>query len=97
MVAGFGGGMGLSGNACGAVAAAVWMKGVQWCREHPGKTPGLWRDDGDKRTLRVFEEHTGGEYSCSAICGRRFGTIDQHTAYLEDGGCAAILDLLAES
>ena len=35
MVAGFGGGMGLSGNACGALAAAVWMKGVAWCRTHP--------------------------------------------------------------
>ena len=39
MVAGFAGGIGLSGNACGALGAAIWMKTLAWCREHPGKTP----------------------------------------------------------
>lgn len=37
MAAGLAGGIGLSGQACGALGAAVWMKSLRWCREHPGK------------------------------------------------------------
>lgn len=97
MVAGFGGGMGLSGNACGALGAAVWMKGLRWCARHPGTSPGPWTDTGDKRTLQIFEDATGGEYLCRNICARTFASIDEHTAFLEAGGCAALMDALAGS
>jgi len=97
MAAGFGGGLGLSGHACGALAAAMWMKGLQWCRAHPGKSPGPWTDTGDKHTLAVFAEATAGEFSCRSICGRAFESVDAHTQFVEDGGCGALIDALAES
>ncbi len=96
-VAGFGGGMGLRGKGCGALGAAVWKKGLDWVRAHPGKTPGPWTDTGDKHTLKVFEESTDGEYVCEKICGRRFETVDAHTEFLEAGGCKALIDALANS
>lgn len=97
MVAGFGGGMGLSGAGCGALAAAMWVKGLKWCRAHPDKDPGPWTDTGDKRTLEVFMSATGGEFTCEAICGRRFDSVDEHAEFVDAGGCGALIDALAES
>lgn len=97
LAAGFGGGMGLSGNACGALGAAVWMKGLEWAREHPGKSPEPWTDTGDKVTLAVFEDRTDGEFLCSKICGRTFETVDEHSAYVDEGGCAELIEALAGS
>ena len=37
MVSGFAGGLGLSGKACGALSAAIWMRTLDWCRKNPGK------------------------------------------------------------
>lgn len=97
-VAGFAGGIGLSGNACGALGAALWMKGLRWTKEHPDKQPGVFlRGVGDKQTLKVFEDATGGEFLCEQICGRRFASIDAHSAYVEEGGCAELIDALAKS
>jgi hypothetical protein len=39
LVAGFAGGMGLSGNACGALGAAVWMNTLARNREMGCKSP----------------------------------------------------------
>ncbi|MCA9708429.1 MAG: C_GCAxxG_C_C family protein [Myxococcales bacterium] len=97
MVAGFGGGLGLRGGGCGALAAAIWMKGLRWCRAHPGKSPSPWTNTGDKRTLAVFSEATGDEFSCQKICGRTFDGVDDHAEFIEAGGCRALIDALAES
>lgn len=97
MVAGFGGGLGLTGGGCGALAAAMWMKGLQWCRAHPGKTPGPWTDTGDKNTLVAFTRATGGEFSCRAICGRTFDSVDDHAEFVDDGGCGPLIDALVQS
>ena len=35
MAAGFAGGLGLSGNGCGALAAALWIKTLNWCKKKP--------------------------------------------------------------
>lgn len=96
-VAGFGGGLGLSGNTCGALAAAVWMKGLRWVREHGGSSPGPRTDTGDEQTLQAFEAQTGGAYACEAICGQRFDSVDAHTRFLDEGGCRELIDVLAES
>ncbi|TPV96309.1 MAG: C_GCAxxG_C_C family protein [Myxococcales bacterium FL481] len=97
MVAGFGGGLGLSGHACGALAAAMWMKGLSWSRAHPGKSPGPWTDTGDKNTLAVFSDMTSGEFSCAKICGRRFDSVDAHSQFVADGGCRELIEALARS
>jgi hypothetical protein len=96
-VAGLSGGIGLSGNACGALGAAIWMKTLAWCQEHPGKNPPYFFNREANRTMKAFSAATGGEILCHRICGRRFETIDDHTQFVKDGGCAALIDALAGS
>ena len=43
MVAGFAGGLGLSGNGCGALAAAVWMNALTRTGPRAGNMPPLIR------------------------------------------------------
>ena len=38
MVAGFAGGLGLSGNACGALSTAIWMNSLAWAKKHTKKS-----------------------------------------------------------
>ena len=97
MVAGFAGGLGLSGNACGALSAAIWMKTLNWCREHPGKTPQFINNKVTKNILEEFKLATDGKMLCSEITGRKFDTINEHSEYINDGGCAALMSALAES
>ena len=94
MAAGFAGGLGLSGNGCGALAAAIWMKALAWARENPGKSPFFNPDS--KKTLEAFEKVMGPEMRCSDICGRRFETVAEHTEFLKNGGCARLIEMLAK-
>jgi hypothetical protein len=96
-VAGFAGGIGLSGNACGALGAAMWMKTLTWCREHPGKTPPIISDPLAQGTLEAFDRATGCEMLCHGITGRRFAAVAEHTEFIKNGGCAELIDLLARS
>lgn len=93
MVAGFAGGMGLSGNACGALGAAIWMNTLAWCRQHPGKS--TLSNPNAKNTLKAFYGATGSEILCNKICGQYFKTIDDHTNFIKNGGCDKLITLLA--
>lgn len=95
MVAGFAGGMGLSGNACGALAAAIWMNSLAWSLENPGKSP--YGNPRAKSTLDGFYEATGGEILCEKITGRRFADVEGHSQYIRNGGCARLIEKLAAS
>jgi hypothetical protein len=97
LVAGFAGGIGLSGNACGALGAAIWMKTLAWCREHPGKTAPFFNNPGMKNILQAFDEATGSEMCCQKITGRRFKTAGEHAKFIADGGCDTLIDLLARA
>ncbi len=93
MVAGFAGGLGLSGNGCGALAAAVWMNALIHNRKNPGKpTP---YDPESNDTLKIFYEETGYEMMCDKLCGQRFNTVDEHTEFLNKGGCKKLIGILA--
>jgi hypothetical protein len=94
-VAGFAGGMGLSGNACGALGAALWMNALEWSRKHPGK-PSL-SDPKPKNTLKAFYDATGSEVLCHKICGRHFKTMADHTTFIRNGGCDKLMTVLALS
>ncbi len=96
-VAGLAGGIGLSGNACGALGAAIWMKTLAWCRKNPGKSPPYFKNTAVKKSLRAFGAETGSEFLCQRICGRKFKTIDEHTGFIQNGGCAKLIDILARS
>jgi len=97
MVAGFAGGIGLSGNACGAFGAAIWMKTLAWCREHPGKTPPYFKNQATKNMLRAFKAATGSEMLCHRITGRRFKSVGEHAEFVKSGGCGELIDLLARA
>jgi len=94
MAAGFAGGIGLSGSACGALGAAIWIIGMNGSKERVGKI-----DFKDPRALDAidrFLKYTDYEFECSEIVGRRFENIDDHAGYLRDGGCSKIIEVLAK-
>jgi len=97
MVAGFAGGLGLSGNACGALSAAIWKKMLDWCRENPKKDPPFFNNPAAKKILKSFNEVTGSDMLCSDICGRQFDNIQDHTEYINNGGCKKLIRVLSES
>ena len=94
-VAGFAGGIGLSGAGCGALAAAIWVKSLAWCREKP-KDRNL-SNPYAKKLMKVFKNETGGEMLCQKICGQRFKTAEEHGEFVKNGGCGKLIDLLARA
>ena len=94
MAAGLAGGIGLSGGACGALGAVIWITGMN----HPGEPVGFdftgsWVND----MIEKFLESTDFEFECSKIVGRKFENIDDHAEYLRNGGCSKIIEALAAS
>ncbi len=95
MVAGFAGGLGLSGSGCGALAAAVWMNALIHNRKNTGKSAAI--DPGRDLTLKAFYEETDYEIQCEKICGQRFNTLDEHTKFVKNGGCRKLIQVLADT
>jgi hypothetical protein len=95
LVAGFAGGLGLSGSGCGALAAAVWMNALVHNRKATGKSASF--DPATDPTLKVFYEETDYELQCDKICGQRFETLEEHTEFVKNGGCAKLMDALARA
>lgn len=93
MVAGFAGGLGLSGAACGALGAAIWMKSLQWCREVPKKM--AMTNPYAKEMLASFYELTDSKILCSEITGTRFNNLSEHSKFIKNSGCDAIIKKLA--
>ena len=96
MVAGFAGGLGLSGNACGALSAAIWMKLLDWCRKNPGKNPPYFNNREVKKTINTFYQATDSKILCHEICGQCFKSVDDHSNFIENGGCAKLILALAQ-
>ncbi len=96
MVAGFAGGLGLSGSACGALGAAIWMKTLEWCKAHPDKTPPYFNNNEAKRILKTFKKVNRSTMLCSEISGKKFKSINEHSAYINNGGCSQLIQRLAE-
>jgi len=96
MVSGFAGGLGLSGKACGALAAAIWYQTLKWCREHPGKRPAMFNNPVAKKFLKVFRKETDSCMECEQIAGCRFKDVNEHSEYLRNGGCEKLITKLAQ-
>jgi hypothetical protein len=93
MAAGFAGGIGLSGGACGALGAAIWINALNQPSEIEAFSySGTWVED----TIEMFLESSDYEFECSAIVGRMFDDVGEHAEYIRAGGCANIMDALAE-
>ena len=97
MVSGFAGGLGLSGHACGALSAAIWMKTLNWCRENPGKLPPYIKNKVTENVLDTFKELNGSEMLCQKITGQHFETINEHSEFINKGGCKDLIEALARS
>jgi hypothetical protein len=93
MAAGLAGGIGLCGGACGALGAAIWIIGMSIQEEEGGKV----KFENPEATAAVdrFLQCTDYEFECSEIVGRKFESVEDHAGHLRDGGCAEILEVLA--
>ncbi len=93
MVAGFAGGIGLSGGACGALGAAMWIIGMNNPVRGFNKMNNPKVSDAIDRFIK--SKSADFKFECSEIVGRRFENIGDHAGYLRDGGCSEIIEVLA--
>ncbi len=91
-VAGFAGGIGLSGNACGALGAAIWLNTLAWCRKNPGQSGYL--NPNSEELLKTFYSATDSEILCRKISGKHFENLSDHTKYIKNGGCNKLINEL---
>ncbi len=94
MVAGFAGGLGLSGNGCGALSAAMWMIALKEARKHPGNA--LYSNPEVKEKLEDFLAETDDKVLCREITGRGFSSTTEHSEFVMGGGCDKLIELLAK-
>ncbi len=93
MAAGFAGGIGLSGAACGALGAAIWITTMNSSQDG---SPELDLQSPEAMdAIDRFVESSDYEFECSEITGRKFENIDDHAAHLRAGGCAEIIKAMA--
>ena len=95
MAAGFAGGIGLSGSACGALGAAIWIIGMNDSRQRGGK-PG-YENPIAQSAVERFLVSTDYEFECLKIVGRKFEHVADHASYVRQGGCENIISALAAS
>lgn len=91
MAAGFAGGIGLCGGACGALGAAIWIVGMNSAKEG-GKVG--FKNPRTADVIDRFARCTDFKFECSEIVGRKFENIEDHAAYIRDGGCSEIIEAL---
>jgi len=92
MAAGFAGGIGLSGGACGALGAAIWITGMNNPVEVDGFSySGTWVND----TVEKYLESSDYEFECSEVVGRKFENVSDHAEFIHEGGCSEIIEALA--
>jgi hypothetical protein len=94
-VSGFAGGLGLGGDACGALCAAIWLKSIEWCKENPGKS--AFSNEYASNILFTFDDATNSKFLCREICGREFESIEDHSTYIREGGCSKLIETLSRS
>jgi len=92
MAAGLAGGIGLSGGACGALGAAIWIIGINSTKEEIGK---LFENPLASAAIDRYLESADYEFECSKIVGKKFENVADHASYLRDGGCSKIIEALA--
>jgi hypothetical protein len=93
MAAGLAGGVGLSGGACGALGAAIWLIGLKSSEAGDGKIS--FNDPAASVAIEKFLESSNHEFECAKIVGRKFENAADHAAYVGAGGCAKIIAALA--
>jgi hypothetical protein len=95
MVAGLAGGIGLSGYACGALVAAIWMKTLRIAKLGPKENTYMHPDA--KTVMDKFYEESDYKILCSEICSREFDSLEEHSDYIDNGGCDKIIEKLVNA
>lgn len=93
MAAGLAGGIGLSGGACGALGAGIWITGIKSLQEEGTKLD--YKNTRTENVINRFLRCTKSEFECSEIVGRKFENIVEHAGYLGAGGCSKIIEVLS--
>ena len=93
MTAGFAGGIGLSGGACGALGTAIWIDGTKRIERSGGKISYISKEGAE--IIEKFLKSSDYEFECSQIVGRKFESVADHASYVLSGGCSKITDALA--
>jgi len=93
MAAGLAGGIGLSGGACGALGAAIWIIGMNSFKEEGEKLD--YKSPRALDAIDTFLKCTNFEFECCKIVGRRFENVDDHASHMRNGGCSKIIEVLA--
>ena len=93
MAAGLAGGIGLSGGACGALGAAIWILEMNRVKDGTGKVE--FNSPEATEAIDRFLQSSDGEFECAKIVGRKFEDVADHAGYLRAGGCSKIIEALA--
>ena len=93
MASGFAGGIGLCGGACGALGAAIWIKGIKSIEKGENKID--FNSSEASILVDKFLKCTDYEFECIKIAGRKFENIEDHANYLHQGGCSKIIEVLS--
>lgn len=93
MAAGLAGGIGLSGNACGALGAAIWIGEIASGKKDIRTIS--FRSPRATQVIDRFLKSTDTKFECFDIVGRRFRDVGDHARYLREGGCSMIIETLA--
>jgi hypothetical protein len=92
MAAGFAGGIGLSGSACGALGAAIWINAINTLKNGGKLSFDL---TAAPKELEKFLAVSDYEFECAKIVGRKFENVADHASFVRAGGCAKIIEALA--
>ena len=93
IVSGFAGGLGLSGNVCGALAAAIWLKTLRKVR----RGESISSNPEARSLLSDFKSETKDRLRCDEITGKQFKTTEEHTEFVSSGGCQKLMEVLEKS
>lgn len=95
MAAGLAGGIGLSGEACGALGAVIWIIAMESSTGEDAKIE--FKSPRAFETIANFLNCTNFEFECSNIVGRKFENTNDHANYVCNGGCSKIIQSLANA
>jgi len=95
IAAGLAGGIGLSGGACGALGAAIWIQTLRSLRG--GATKVGYESPAALALIDRFLKCTEYEFECAAIVGRKFESVTDHARHVCSGGCARLIEALASA
>ena len=109
IVAGFAGGLGLTGNVCGALSVGVFALSVRYYRDrNPESRDPKFRAAVQELNLvpfglrklpyRLLRDFTARfqTKSCEDIVGRVFDDIEDHSRFVANGGCQEVVQFVAD-